>query len=549
MAKNFNAVKSKKNKPKCSGYFVTMPKIKPDQKSGNMASRRRLHSKLPSRKRSIWHKNLPTWTDKFSNKILSLTKFTQSDFTTLTEGNVGLVNVCLGPLEKGFVKTRIGSGVFSLLLVSLVTCLPYKRLKYLVRTQSYFRDIEKEKKYFEKLNEKETEIENNGRKKYKLVNKKSELTKFDNSSCPDIQVVFSIEGANIFDKGLVPKIETALRDTVIDNIDRIKKWEYPPLWVSIGHHFYNELCGHAKTLPDIVKILINQKPGINKGITPFGKEVIEKLLEEDANNSLNSILIDIKHMSRKSRKHFYKFCEKYYNSEDPSEWEPIVVSHSACNGWISNRYKDKEGGVNNENIKGIGQNSSEDYKLHKYFRKISANLTDEDIEKVAQSGGIIGIQLDERRLGNKITFKKIKKNIRQKKRLYFNDNNTYNKETLKKYWWSKPVWENIFYIANIINQLKINTGNNDLNPWAIQCIGSDFDGMINPLDCFWTAGNMTELRDSLLYHARIYAKYEKDNGNNIDLANKLFFDKTPEEILDAIMTNNAYNFIESRLKD
>ncbi len=26
MAKNFNAVKSKKNKPKCSGYFVIMPK-------------------------------------------------------------------------------------------------------------------------------------------------------------------------------------------------------------------------------------------------------------------------------------------------------------------------------------------------------------------------------------------------------------------------------------------------------------------------------------------------------------------------------------------
>jgi len=25
MAKNFNAVKSKKNKPECSGYFVIMP--------------------------------------------------------------------------------------------------------------------------------------------------------------------------------------------------------------------------------------------------------------------------------------------------------------------------------------------------------------------------------------------------------------------------------------------------------------------------------------------------------------------------------------------
>jgi hypothetical protein len=27
MAKNFNAVKSKKNKPKCSGYFVIMSKV------------------------------------------------------------------------------------------------------------------------------------------------------------------------------------------------------------------------------------------------------------------------------------------------------------------------------------------------------------------------------------------------------------------------------------------------------------------------------------------------------------------------------------------
>jgi len=45
MAKNFNAVKSKKNKPKCSGYFVIMPKVWLDLGTVHEIARVRLNDK------------------------------------------------------------------------------------------------------------------------------------------------------------------------------------------------------------------------------------------------------------------------------------------------------------------------------------------------------------------------------------------------------------------------------------------------------------------------------------------------------------------------
>jgi microsomal dipeptidase-like Zn-dependent dipeptidase len=501
------------------------------------------NSPEPSEKYSIWHMDPPTCIDKFFNKILSLTKFTQSDFTSLTEevieisendsvkANVGLVNVCLGPLEKGFVKTRIGSRALPLFLVGLVTGVTRERLKYLTKTESYFRDIEKEMEYFTSLDSVEIE-----ERRYKLISKKTELKPVTIMDTGEIQVVFSIEGANVFD------IESAPESTVIDNIGRIKKWKFRPLWVSPSHHFYNEISGHSKTLPKVVNILVDQKPGINTGITPFGKEVIEKLLDDEGGKG---ILIDIKHFSRQSRLDFYKIRKEYCNSGGTFLNIPIIVSHSACNGWKSNEYEDMDGGEREGKLYATGFNNWEDLRAN--FSELPVNLTDQDIAEVAHSGGIIGIQLDQRRLGNHETFRRIRKNIRQKKAPY-NDDNVYDKETLKKYWWSKPVWENIYYIARVIKQIDPSY---KINPWSVQCIGSDFDGMINPLDYFWTAKDLNALRSGLLYHARKYAENEIANlpASNSE---RVFTEKTsynsekvisPDEVVNRIMTDNAYNFI------
>ena len=487
------------------------PAMKAIGKSFKKKSNRFKNSASKFCKYSIWHKDAPTGFDRFLNRTLSLTKFTQSDFTSLSNGSVGLVSACLGPPEKGFVKTRMGSGIFSLLLVNLVTCIPFKRLRFLAKTGSYFREIEKEMDYYLAENNKPS-LDG---KRYKLVNGATGLTDSTDPSGPDIQVVFSIEGANVFDKGMDPKRDTAIRNTVIGNINRVKNWDYPPLWVSIGHHFFNELCGHAKSLPGIVKILINQKMDMGTGITPFGREVIGKLLESATNS--RKILIDIKHMSDESRRDFYEFCETFYQTSDPAVWDPLVVSHAACNGLESSETK--------KNISGL-KDLQGDF-IHEQMYPQPINLYDEDIVKVAGSKGIIGMMLDERRLAAKKTMKKLKKNIRRKIPLYSGDN-----ESAKDYiWWSKPVWDNLYYSAALLKEYNFS------NCWDFQCIGSDFDGMINPVDVFWTADDMNLLSAGLMIHAEKYQAHP-DGG---------LFNHTPEEVVNKIMFENAFNFIRQQL--
>jgi microsomal dipeptidase-like Zn-dependent dipeptidase len=421
------------------------------------------------------------------------------------DGSVGLISASLGPPEKGFVRTRFGSGLISLLLVSLVTCIPFKRLRYLAKTGSYFRDIEQEMEYYLSQNE----HPNSNGKRYKLVNKTTGVSDLNNPSSPDIQVVFSIEGSNVFDKGLNNKWNTSLRETALGNIDRIKNWEYPPLWVSLGHHFFNELCGHPKSLPGIVGLLINQKRELGTGITPFGMEVIRKLLDPAG----KKILIDVKHMSWLSRKSFYAFCQDYYGT---NTWDPIVVSHGACNGF------DQVGSeVNSSMLKDI---QGEFFHDHMYPGPI--NLYDEDILKVAYTNGIIGIMLDERRLADKNTLKKNKKCIRRKELLYSGDNQS--KEA--KVWWTKTVWDNLYYIAYLLNM------NGFSDCWDIQCIGTDFDGMINPMDVILTAAEMNDLRDGLLIHAQNYQNHPEG-----------LFGLTPGQVVNRIMHENAFKFIQQHL--
>ena len=43
-------------------------------------------------------------------------------------------------------------------------------------------------------------------------------------------------------------------------------------------------------------------------------------------------------------------------------------------------------------------------------------------------------------------------------------------------------------------------------PWGIQSLGTDFDGIIDPIDGYWTAEQIDYLDDYLLMHAYNYVK-------------------------------------------
>jgi len=252
--------------------------------------------------------------------------------------------------------------------------------------------------------------------------------------------------------------------------------------MTLAHHFFNELCGHAESLTGVVKLAVDQSYKMNTGFTPLGLEVVDRMLDNSGNKR---ILIDIKHMSRASRLEYFNLLDTKYSGENI----PVIVSHGAVIG------------------------NDQDKHL---FMNADINLYDDEIIRVAQTNGLFGLQLDERRIAAHGDFELKKTHSLERRKVLFHS--------------SFLVWRQIQHIAELLDSLG-------LFAWGIQTIGSDYDGMIDSINGFWTAENLPTLEDYLLMHAHNYMK----SGQNklIHIFNKL----DPEEIVNRFMGDNAYKFV------
>jgi microsomal dipeptidase-like Zn-dependent dipeptidase len=233
--------------------------------------------------------------------------------------------------------------------------------------------------------------------------------------------------------------------------------------------------------------LLDQKTGVNTGITPLGWKVIEKLLSK-------RIYIDIKHMSRQSRREYYKLLAKpeYRNI-------PLIVSHGAVNG------------------RPTIQNNEEHDEENDKFNGGDINFYDDEIVLLAQSNGLFCIQLDERRVVSKSERIKTNDIILPKKKL----------EARAGF-----IWNQIEHIARVLDSAQ-------LNAWDSMCIGSDYDGIVDPLNGFWTAKEFKKLRFYLLKHAESFAtsaNFQFKNPANII---------SPQAIIDKIFYENSLNFLKN----
>ncbi|MCD4771876.1 MAG: dipeptidase [Bacteroidales bacterium] len=441
-----------------------------------------------SKENSIWYYDPPTVFDKFFNIVASLTKFTQSDFSTMSYGNAHVIFVSLYPLEKGFVVDKLGTGLGGDLLKNLVMGISKKRIDHLQEMDDYFTDLESIYDYYKQLDGEIFRLK--GKKhRYIIISNFAEIENDINTEVKTIYVVFTIEGANVFNSGLIN--QTANEDEILTNIDKVKNWDNKLFFIGMAHHFYNELCGHAQSLHGIPEMVSDQTDGMNSGFTDLGIKVLHRLLD---NTNGKRVLIDIKHMSVDSRNKYYQMLEDKYATENI----PLVVSHGAVNGLRS----DNEKVIDNHNTKGK-------------FQEDDINIYDDEIIRIARSNGIFGIQLDERRVANKDELKKAGNRILRKKMLS------------KR---SKLLWNQIQHIAEILDKAG-------LFAWSIQSVGSDFDGLINPLNGFWTAKQMSLLSTYLLKHAEAYLA--SPQSVNLNQNNRI----SAEEIIERFIHNNAYEFL------
>ncbi len=469
------------------------PSLKPYSKSFKYTPPKR-NALDAGRKNSIWHYSPPTVLEKFVNRMVTLTKFTQTDLTALAKAKSKVVIVSLYPFEKHFLSKRlVGWKGLTDLLVNLAASVSQSRIDHVLRHTDYFEDLEDEYSFYLQLHNQVQKLDE-VYYTYRLVKNYSEIEANLQCETPNrkiINIVLSIEGGHAFNSGLDMLKDTANPVEIKQNVQEVKNWVHRPLFLTLAHHFYNELCGHARSI-SIGALKGNQNRGLGTGITPLGFEVIELLLD---NTNGRRIPIDVKHMSKDARKSYYGLLDTTYVQENI----PVIASHGAANG-----------------MRSIVQDDKTDYPERAgQFNDIAINFYDDEFVRIAKSNGIFGIQLDERRIGSP-------KAIRESK-IYFPNK---RKQLQKK---SVLVWRQIEHVAEVLDS-------NGLFCWGIQCIGSDFDGIVDPINGFWTAENIKDLGEELLNRAR---EYLDDNRHKLQSFNQI----SSEAVVERVLRLNALEFI------
>lgn len=477
--------------------FHCHPSLKPFGKSFTSNKTKKRNSPNRNRINSIYHRQGLNPIKKKLNNLLTLTKFTQSDFTSVHNGSTNILVVSLYPMEKNMILDKNGVKFTGRLFRNLATGISLKRIRYLQKMKDYFEDLQDEYNFYKELDS--VKITKGKQKvRYKIVSSYSQIRDWADDGVPTIFLILSIEGCHVFNTGLeLAGKPRANKEAVLANINTVKDWIFPPFFVGLTHHFDNELCGHEKSMGGLVDAVIKQEVDPDQGITPLGYSVIDKLLEKK--DDKKRILIDIKHMNVKSRYQYYELIKNKYNSKIP-----IIVSHGAVNGMNYPKLPDENGSMDHND----GNN-----RMDENFNDATINFYDDEVFRIARSRGIFGIQLDERRIADKKV-----RGIGAGR----------NKS-------SKLIWRQIEHMAKYLDNLG-------MSAWNIQCLGTDFDGIIDPLPGFWTSRDLDYLPKFLRKHANEFLSSER--GLKMKSKNRL----SASEIVQKFMFKNAQLFLMEHFK-
>ena len=431
------------------------------------------------KRRNIWFQQKNSYLRKLVCRNLSIAKFSQADFSSLKEGNVKLVTASLYPFEKGFFINLLGKGRLSAFLANAIIGISYYRIRNIQQHLNYFEDLEKEYNFMLEAIKENNEVE------LYFPQKKDDFKFIENDN--KTAIVFSIEGAHVFNSGLEKYGRETNEKEVIENIYKVKNWEIAPMTITFAHNFINDFCGHARSLDPLGK-LVNQSEMLNQGFTDLGFKALNALLD---NKNGKVIYPDLKHMSLQSRKEYYQHLDEFYLEEKI----PVLISHGAVTGtsWTNSEARDPESKFSDSDI----------------------NFYDEELVKIAKSNGLFAIQMDSRRLAKRSVIKK----LHSKKNIAFAS--------------TEIIWNQIKHIAIVLD-------NNDLNAWNIACIGSDFDGSIEPLPGIYSAADFPQLARNLIELATHFL-------SNYDFKNDFNKEITPERIVEQFCFENLCHFYYNRI--
>ena len=402
--------------------------------------------------------------------------------------------------------------------------------------------------YYQLLNEELDHLENHLQHLGKKLKILQHFGEYDPADTQTIHAIINVEGPHAFyGRRSGRSLDEIMTDFEANFRDFTENRGVRIFALNIAHLEKNDFCNHAFGIQ-----IFKQEPffPLGTGISNEGLQLLEWMKEKN-------IFCDIKHTSLFARKTLYNLGWHGGN------W-PLVCTHAGLTGIHSEqRYRYLlqhrvfgEGFLRVKHYKPLG------YLEGTSFNPSSINLYDDDVVTIIRSGGLIGLSMDQRILGSpedemmgigyldEIYEEEVisagerewfrgskadRKTVDDDKVLKLNDIKTERDRRNSYNFHARHFLNHVFHLF----QIARTNGIADSVIAKRICIGSDFDGMINPVD---SCKNVTELPafKQLLLDEFINweAEFEYETGFRVsDII-------SPQDLLDNIFYRNGRDFLQ-----
>lgn len=346
------------------------------------------------------------------------------------------------------------------------------------------------------------------------------LSSMDEIKEDEMNLILAIEGGHALEMfGTHP----------IDNLKRLKEGPYRFLYLTLVHMTQYPIATHCYGIK-LIKNNDQFKPR-GFGLRPLAKDIIDVAYDKSIGD--HRIFIDIKHLSLVSRRQFYD-----YRKEKGYDDIPIMATHMGVTGiswahteianYFSERVIRKDGYIEVNYDRPVGIGRARTGKTH--FNPWSINLYDEEIPEILDSGGLIGINMDQRILGSQAVQGEF---FSEQEFAYIISG--YKDSALPKETWDEIAIEGEFveeeedvrainerkHLRHLCNQILHIIKIGGERAWQQICIGSDFDGLINPINNCKNVSEYPKLEQDLLRMLPQMMEESRHDYDSSDMATKV----------------------------
>ena len=456
-------------------------------------------------------------------KLPNLLNILQSkaSISQMLQGRVHLAIVAISPLERALGATGI------IPFITKVSKLDSKLLFNIYRGKyNYFDLLQQEIKYI-------CANQHHQDQSFHLPQN------FTDIKPGQLNLVICVEGGHALEGG-----DTDLKT----NLLTLKKSQPPVFYLTLVHLARCHLANHAYS----IKLIGNHqfKPhGI--GLSQPGKEIIDLAYDQKKGRR---ILIDIKHLSLVARMEFYR-----YRRQKQFTRIPLIASHVAVAGisWMNLLESiEQDPQIKDELIKvtyhkplGIGN-----HQFQTCFNPSTINIYDEEIELILESEGMIGLIMDQRILGfgkmeedyfsreefsyliDYLSAPEMEDRIGRKSRKFVSVRFQNGAGAIMEKLTVGRKNLHLKYLVNNIFHILLQGGE---KAWNHICLGSDYDGFINPINNCREINHYPRLyQDLVTIMPPLYEMMQATKGEL-----PFHLDQLQEKV-EKIMYGNIMNFLQ-----